>query len=176
MRPLKLQFSFWRHLTFHALWLHASWEAVQCRLFYDMSGLPTASTFVSMVGSAVADVALTLVLVVVTICETQRRHGDNRAYYNDRAFNGNAERMRRALGGFGRACRIEVWLVALLTQDASDFSFWMGYWCSPRPSNGTASLGLLAVGTPFPLIQTQVTRNLAACQLSLYIYPLPVYH
>jgi hypothetical protein len=75
MRPLKLQFSFWRHLTFHALWLHASWEAVQCRLFYDMSGLPTASTFVSMVGSAVADVALTLVLVVVTICETQRRHG-----------------------------------------------------------------------------------------------------
>lgn len=48
----------------HALWLHGLWEALQCRLFYDMSGGSFARAFF-MIGATGADVVLTLILVAL---------------------------------------------------------------------------------------------------------------
>lgn len=55
--------SFWVCLAGHALWLHGLWEAVQCANYYDMSGVSPVSGIALMVGAALADVALTLLLV-----------------------------------------------------------------------------------------------------------------
>jgi hypothetical protein len=60
-------FLLWSRLALHALWLHGLWEAGQCRLFYDMSGVSGASDFGFMIVATGADVFLTIALVAMTL-------------------------------------------------------------------------------------------------------------
>jgi len=63
----KSQIPFWSRLALHALWLHGVWEAVQCRLLYDMGTTPFTFGLVFMVSATGADVILTLVLVALAL-------------------------------------------------------------------------------------------------------------
>ncbi len=85
----KSKFPFWSRLALHALWQHGVWEAAQCRLFTNMSGVPFASalflmilrftkscfkprpTLASalflMIAATGADVVLTLALVAIAL-------------------------------------------------------------------------------------------------------------
>jgi len=64
---------FWSRLALHALWLHGLWEAVQCRLFYDMNGVPFTSALLFMIAATGADVVLTLALVALALHFTHGR-------------------------------------------------------------------------------------------------------
>lgn len=66
--------AFWRRVALHALWLHGAWEAVQCRLFYDMSGASPASTLWFMASATGADVVLTLLLIALAVRAVQFQH------------------------------------------------------------------------------------------------------
>ena len=67
-------FPFWRRVALHALWLNSAWEAAQCRLFYDMSGMSGASAFFFMIGATGADVVLTLALIAIALRFKRARH------------------------------------------------------------------------------------------------------
>ncbi len=68
------RFPSWSRLALHALWLHGVWEAAQCRLFYDMSGVSGTSAFGFMIGATGADVVLTLALVAIAFRFERERH------------------------------------------------------------------------------------------------------
>lgn len=55
----------WKSVAWHSLWLHGGWEAIQCRLFYDMGGFSPLSAFFFMGGATVADVILSLSLIAL---------------------------------------------------------------------------------------------------------------
>lgn len=57
----------WKSVAWHALWLHGGWEAIQCRLFYDMGGFSLLSAFFFMGGATVADVILSLFLIALNL-------------------------------------------------------------------------------------------------------------
>lgn len=59
--------SFWGRLALHALWLHGSWEAVQCAFFYAMGDVALVPGIAIMVGATLADIALTLLLVWIAL-------------------------------------------------------------------------------------------------------------
>ncbi len=59
--------AFWARVALCALWLHGAWEAVQCALFYDMSGTSVASGLIFMAIATLVDVILTLFLVFLAL-------------------------------------------------------------------------------------------------------------
>lgn len=64
---------FWSSITLHSLWLHGAWEVAQCRLFYDMRGVPPTPAALFMIGATGADVVLTLALVALAFLLARRR-------------------------------------------------------------------------------------------------------
>ncbi len=137
----KSKFPFWSRLALHALWQHGVWEATQCRLFTNMSGVPFASalflmilrftkscfkprpTLASalflMIAATGADVVLTLALVAIAL----------------RFARGHFSRALLTLAAGGTIAAIVIEVLALA----------LGWWrtsprCPPSDSPGEASV------------------------------------
>lgn len=128
----------WRRVAFASLWLHGTWEIVQCFVFYDMSRVSVLSRAAWMSGATLADVGITLGLVGATVLIFP---------FQNHRLSPPALLFLMALGA----------LTALLLEILAQKAGWWRY----APAMPTLLLGDHAIGIA-PLLQMTILPALAA--------------